>query len=166
MSTSAPATSDPFDHSYWQRVGADGGRRNEPRTSNDRAVARSLLVSAWLTQLRSERTQFLAALDALNKQRTNSRRNLHDVHAQAAADPRQAAALSPLMEKDHALAIERALLCERYLQAVETLTQRARECDAVWISANEQHRDRRLSIAPTELSVPASLLSIPPDPFS
>lgn len=166
MSTSAPATNDPFDHNRWQRVGADGGRRNEPRTANGAAAARSLLMSAWQAQLRMERTQFLAALDALNKRRTNSRRNLHDVNAQATSDPRQAAALAPLMEKDQALAIKRAQLCEQYLQAVETVTQRAHECDAVWIAANEQHRDRRLSIAPTGLSVPADLLTIPPDPFN
>jgi hypothetical protein len=161
-----PTTIDPFDDENWKRIGAEAGRRNEPRVASGPATARTLLQSAWKAELRSERLAFLDALDALNKRRTNAKRRLHDVHAQAASDPRQAAALPMLMEKDRQLADERFLICDQFRQVVETITHRAQECDATWRAANEQHRDRRLSIEPTDFTVPADILAIPPDPFA
>lgn len=166
MSTSIHATSDPFDADHWRKIGAECGRRNEPRTPTGPAPARSLLESVWKAELRTERLAFLDALDALTKRRTNIKRHLNEVHAQAASDPRQAAALPQLMEKDQELADERAVVCEQFLHVVGTVTQRAHKCDAVWRGENEQHRDRRLSIAPTELTVPADIVAIPPDPFA
>jgi hypothetical protein len=71
-----------------------------------------------------------------------------------------------LMEKDRELVDERLLLCEQFHQAVETITQRAHECDAIWRAENECHRDRRLTIAPTDFPVPSDILTIPPDPFA
>lgn len=166
MSSPHPTEVDRFDDHYWKKIGAEGGRRNEPRTTAGPATARALLLSAWKSELRSERLSFLDTLDALNKRRTNINRHLHEVHAQAVSDPRQAAALPMLMERDRALAGERILVCDRFLQLVETITQRAYECDAIWRAENERHRDRRLTIEPTELTVPAEITAIPPDPFA
>lgn len=157
---------DPLDDEHWKRIGAEAGRRNEPRVASGPAAARTLLVSAWKAELRSERLAFLDALDALNKRRTNAKRHLHEVHAQGATDPRQATALPMLMEKERQLADERSLICDQFLQVVETITHRAEECDAIWRAENEQHRDRRLSIEPTAFTVPADVLAIPPDPFA
>jgi hypothetical protein len=165
MSSHNPADLDPFDDERWRRIGAEGGRRNEPRTATGSATARTLIQSAWKAELRSERLAFLDALDALNKRRTNMKRHLHEVHAQSASDSRQAAALPMLMEKVRELADERVLVCEQFLQVVETITQRANECDATWRAENQRHRDRRLAIEPTEFTVPADILVIPPDPF-
>lgn len=166
VSMTTPTTIDPFDDENWKRLGAEAGRRNEPRVSSGPATARTLLQSAWKAELRSERLAFLDALDALNKRRTNAKRHLHEVHAQAASDPRQAAALPLLMEKDRQLADERSLICDQFHQVVETITHRAQECDATWRAENERHRDRRLSIEPTDFTVPADILVIPPDPFA
>ncbi len=166
MTSATDATSDPFDADSWRALGAECGRRNEPRTPTGPAPARSLLESVWKAELRTERLAFLDALDGLTKRRTNIKRRLNEVHAQAASDPRQAAALPQLMEKDQQLADGRAAACEQFLQVIENVTQRAHECDAVWRGENERHRDRRLSIAPTELTVPADILAIPPDPFA
>lgn len=161
-----PTTVDPFDDEYWKRIGSEAGRRNEPRVASGPATARTLLQSTWKAELRSERLAFLDALDALNKRRTNAKRHLHEVHVQAASDPRQATALPMLIEKDRQLADERSLICEQFHQVVETITHRAQECDATWRAENERHRDRRLSIEPTDLTVPADILAIPPDPFA
>jgi len=166
MSSLTRTTRDPFDDARWKQIGAAGGRRNEPRTAASPATARTLLLSAWKSELRSERLAFLDALNALNKRRTNARRNLHEVHTQAASDPRQAAALPMLMEKDRELADERLLACDLFVQVVETITQRAHECDATWRAENERHRDRRLTIEPTEFKVPDDVLAIPADPFA
>lgn len=166
MSTSPHITHDPFDAHYWRTLGAESGRRNEPRIPSGAGTARSMLESVWKAELRAERLAFLDALDALNKRRINIKRHLHEVHAQAASDPRQAAALPMLMEKERELADERVLVCEQFLQVVETVTMRASECDAAWRAENERHRDRRLSVAPTELSVPSDIVTIPPDPFA
>ena len=157
---------DPFDDANWKRIGAEAGRRNEPRVASGPATARTLLQATWKAELRSERLAFLDALDALNKRRVNAKRHLHEVHAQAASDPRQAAALPMLMEKDRELAGERSLLCDQFHQVVEAITHRALECDAIWRAENERHRDRRLSIEPTDFTVPADILAIPPDPFA
>jgi hypothetical protein len=161
-----PTTIDPFDDGYWKRIGAEAGRRNEPRVASGPSTARTLLQSAWKAELRSERLALLDALDALNKRRTNAKRHLHEVQTQASSDPRQAAALPMLMEKDRQLADERSLICDQFHQVVEKITHRAQECDAAWRAENERHRDRRLSIEPTGFTVPADILAIPPDPFA
>lgn len=162
----SPTKIDPFADEYWKRIGADAGRRNEPRVASGPATARTLLQSTWKAELRSERLAFLDALDALNKRRTTAKRHLHEVHAQAASDPRQAAALPMLMEKDRQLADERVLICDQFLQVVESITHRAHECDAAWRAENERYRDRRLVVEPTEFTVPADIVAIPPDPFA
>lgn len=162
----SPTTIDPFDDAYWKRIGAEAGRRNEPRVASGPAAARTLLQSAWKAELRSERLAFLDALDALNKRRVNAKRHLHEIHAQAASDPRQAAVLPMLLEKDRQLADERSILCDQFHQVVESITHRAQECDATWRAENQRHRDRRLSIEPTDFTVPADILAIPPDPFA
>lgn len=166
MSSTTRTADDSFDDGYWRKIGAEGGRRNEPRASAGPATARTLLQSAWKTELRTERLVLLDALDALNTKRTNAKRHLHEVLTQAASDPRQAAALPMLMEKERELADERALVCEQFLQVVETITQRAHERDATWRAENERYRDRRVSITPTDLTVPVDILTIPPDPFA
>lgn len=157
---------DPFDEEHWKRIGAEAGRRNEPRVAAGPSAARTLLQSVWKAELRSERLAFLDALDALNKRRTNAKRHLHEVHAQAASDPRQATALPMLMEKDRQLADERLLICDQFHQVVETITHHAQGCDATWRAEDERHRDRRLSIEPTDFTVPVEILAIPPDPFT
>lgn len=160
-------TIEPFDDDqYWKRIGAESGRRNEPRAAASPAPPRTLVKTKWNERLRKERLAFLDALDALNKRRTNAKRHLHELYEQRTSDPRQAAALPMLMEKDRELADERATLCEQFLQVVETITQRAHECDAIWRAENERHRDRRLAIEPTDFTVPADVLDIPTDPFA
>jgi len=71
-----------------------------------------------------------------------------------------------LMEKDQRLADERRLICEQFLQVIETITQQAHECDALWRAENERRRDRRIAIHPTAFPVPDDILVIPPDPFA
>jgi hypothetical protein len=151
---------------YWRRLGAEAGRRNEPRIPTGDSPVRASLISIWSAELHQERLAALDALDALDGRRANVKRRLHEVHAQASSDPRQAAALPIMMERDRALTIERATLCERYRQTVETLTQRALECDATWRSANERNRDRRILVEPTDLSIPAGIVDLPADPLS
>lgn len=157
---------EPFDDDeYWRRLGAESGRRNEPRAAATPATPRTRVRTQWNDRLRKERLAFLDALDALTKRRTSARRHLHEVSEQRVSDPRQASALPMLMEKDRELADERVTVCYQFLQVVETITQRAHECDAIWRAENERHRDRRLSIEPTDFTVPADVLDIPPDPF-
>lgn len=160
------ATPDTFDPESWSRLGAESGRRNDPRVPDGPAPVRDLLASAWLVELREERLAFLDALDALHQRRLNARRHLHELQVQAAIDARQGAAIATLVEKLQELADERAIRCDQFLQVLETVTQRAVTCDASWRAANERHRDRRLSIAPTTFVVPPDLSVIPPDPVA
>lgn len=166
MSSTRSTPADLFAEGYWRKLGGEGGRRNEPRAATGPATARSLLRAAWMSALRARRISLLEELDSLNKRRMNARRRLAEVQAQAASDPRQAAALPMLMGKDRELADERDLICEKFLRDVEMVTERAHECDATWRAENERHRDRRLNIAPTELTLPADIVTFPPDPFA
>lgn len=166
MSTTIPTTDTLFDDAYWQRIGAESGRRNEPRTPDGPATARTALQAAFKAALRAERLEFLDAVAALNKRRMNVKRHLHEVNAQAGADVRQAAAVALMQAKDLTLAGERALICDQFLQSVETITQRAQECDSTWRAENEHNRDRRIVITPTELVAPADVVTLPPDPFA
>ena len=157
----------PFDDEHWKRIGAEAGRRNEPRVASGSAAARTLLQSAWKAELRTERLAFLDALDAVNKRRTNAKRHLHEVHAQAAADPAPGhGAADAAWRRTASWRTSAPSSAISSYQVVETITHRAQECDATWRAENERHRDRRLSIEPTDFTVPADILTIPPDPFA
>lgn len=166
MSTRIPTTDTLFDDAYWARIGAESGRRNEPRTPDGPATARTALQAAYRAALRVERLEFLDAIAALNKRRMNVKRHLHEVNAQARVDARQAAAVAMLQAKDLTLADERVLICDQFLQSVETITQRAHDCDAAWRAENEHNRDRRIVLTPTELVAPADIVTLPADPFA
>ena len=157
---------DPFHAKHWRRVGADEGRRNEPREPNGPAPGRSRLETVWLTVLRDERQDFLQELGALNKRWANHHRLVTEIEPKTATDQRQAALLQSLRAKTQSFAGERDLLCDSYLTAVEGVTQRAREADAAWRTGNERHRSRRISLLPAEFVVPEEILAIPPDPFA
>jgi hypothetical protein len=153
------------DDDFWRRLGAESGRRNEPRMPSGESPIRATLRSIWTADLHQERVAVLDALEALDSRRANIKRRLHEVHAQSSADPRQAAAVPIMLEKDRELAMERVTVCDRFRQTVEAITHRAHECDAIWRSANERDRDRRMSIEPTVLDIPADLVDLPSDPF-
>lgn len=155
-----------FDDKHWRKLGAEDGQRNVPRTPAGDSPARSMLETAWQEELRVLRAGLLEQLTQLDESRATARRQLHELGAQAAADQRQAQNLTMLVERDHQLTIKRGLIWDGYLEAVETLTLRAQECDALWRCANERRRDRLLTLTPTGFTVPASLLIAPADPFA
>jgi hypothetical protein len=154
------------DIAYWRRWGGELGRVNQPKSPGGDVPIREALRAAWNTDLRKERVAFIDTLDALDSRRGNIKRRLHEIHAQAASDPRQASALPITMEKDLDLTRQRTTLHNQFIQVIDVITQRAWECDAAWRLENERQRDRRLSIEATELNLPPDILDLPPDPYA
>ncbi|WP_432558796.1 hypothetical protein [Granulicoccus sp. GXG6511] len=166
MRTVTRPDDDPFNIEYWQWLGATEGSRNEPRKPDGPASVRTLLDAVWQGTLRVERQDFLDALEGLHQRRADNQRLILEVEAGANRDPRQAAVLKALQAKALGFADERARLCDAFLEAVEALTHQVRAADAVWRAANELHRDRRITLEPTEFTVPPDVVVIPPDPVA
>lgn len=154
------------DDGYWRRLGEESGRVNAPRTAHGDAPARSALIAAWRNELTRVRQLAIDELTAIDSGRSGAKLELDEFRRKAATDPRMAAALPTVMEKDLKFALRRANLVERFSGQLDQITQRANECDALWRAANEGHRDRRLALDATVFDVPGDLRSLPVDPHA
>jgi hypothetical protein len=150
----------------WQNAGAELGRRNVPRRPDGDSAARAALRAILAARHRHERETYLHATETLDAQRGNLIRRIHELHAQAQTDPRQASALPTALEHKQAADMNRRQLHARFVESVNTITCQAELCDAAWREGNEAHRDRRLALEPTDFALAPDLIEPVPDPYA
>lgn len=166
MKKTSAAPDDPLDDvGYWNMLGLEAGRRNEPRIPGGDAAPRSLVRTAHESILRDLHLGVRDELKRLAEEWHNVRRWLHVAYEQSATDPRAQSNVTMLQEKQVRLSERWDLACEQYFIAVHGVTNRARRCDGVWRAANARSRDRRLTVDPTDLEPPDHVFDLPDKPY-
>lgn len=154
------------DIARWSRAGNEHARSNLPRRPGDDAPPRALLRSMLSEDLRAARRDYLEAVGLIDEQRFGVVQHLRGARQAAKTDARVAASIGALSMRQSRLDEERQQAHDELREVVEAICARAETADAAWRRSNERSRDRRISISPTPLAVPATILAPAPDPVS